>query len=365
MRWHTLLVNLLANSFIYYDFMNIPPIVPFSKDNNPYLRVLDGGYTLCNLCTVLRMAKKNKFGVVAVNQRSPYIVKATLEAAWQEHSPVIMECAESEAEYCNMSPERMSDLIHNGIAEMIKKYGYSVPVVMHQDHVQKDLSLLDRSVKAGFSSCEVDLSRLPMEENIKGSLEIVRKMHPLGISVEVEEGEIGFADALKDMENVEKYYTKVEDALKLVEATRPDALAVFVGNGHGNYLEAPKIGYDRIREISEAIALYGVPVVLHGGSGLPPAEFNKAVAAGAAKFNYATSVSDILFKHFPNDLIVEMERIGKETGRPLRKVLKFVEPKIDALSPEILNAAMQEMTDHIKFMIREAFYSNGKAGLYN
>lgn len=342
----------------------VPALAPFSKENNPAVRVLTNGYTLSNLRTVLSVAKQNKFGVVAVNQRSPYIVQATLEAAWQERSPVIMECAESEAEYCNMPPERMSDLIHDGIEAMIKKYGYTVPVVVHQDHVQKDLSLIDRSAKAGFSSCEVDLSRLPIEENIKGCVSVIEKMHPLGISVEVEEGEIGFAESLKDMENVENYYTKVEDALKLVEATMPEALAVFVGNGHGNYVVEPKIGYERITEIAKAVEPYNVQVVLHGGSGLPPEAFNKAIAAGAVKFNYATSVSDILFKHFPKELIAEMEAIGKEKNRPLRKVLKFVEAKVDALPASVLDAAKKEMTDHIKFMMREAFYSNGKAALY-
>ena len=189
----------------------IPPLALFTKENNPYLRVLSGGYTLSNLHTVLSVARKHKFGVVAVNQRSPYIILATLEAAWQAHSPVIMECAESETGYCNMQPERMSDLIHAGIETMIKKYGYTVPVVVHQDHVQKDLTLIDRAAKAGFSSCEVDLSRLPMEENIKGSAGIVMAMHPLGVSVEVEEGEIGFAESLKDMENVENYHDFQED----------------------------------------------------------------------------------------------------------------------------------------------------------
>jgi len=343
---------------------NIPPLAPFQKENNPNARVLTNGYMLSNLKKVLSVAHKNKFGVVAVNQRSPYIVKATLEAAWQENSPVILECAESEAEYCNMPPERMSDLIHDGIEEMIKKYGYTVPVVAHQDHVQKDLSLIDRAAAAGFSSCEVDLSRLPLPENMTGSAEIVKKMHPLGISVEVEEGEIGFADALKDMEHVQKYYTKVEDAVKLVEATRPDALAIFVGNGHGNYLEAPKIGYDRINEIARAVEGYGVYVVMHGGSGLPPSEFNKVVAAGAAKFNYATSVSDILFKHFTPEVKAEMDKIAKEMNRPHRKVLKFIEPNIDAMDKSVLQAAMAEMTDHIRFMMREAFYSAGRASLY-
>ncbi|MCC7197479.1 class II fructose-bisphosphate aldolase [Candidatus Peregrinibacteria bacterium] len=343
---------------------NIPALVPFEKGSNPYVRVLSGGYVLSNLQTVLSVAHKNRFGVIAINQRSPYIVTASLEAAWQEHSPVILECAESETEYCNMAPDRMSNLVHDGIEAMIKKYGYTVPVVVHQDHVQKDLTLIDRAAQAGFSSCEVDLSRLPLDENITRSAEIVKKMHPLGISVEVEEGEIGFAESLKDPDHEQQYFTQVEDAVKLVEATRPDALAIFVGNGHGNYVSAPKIGYDRIREIADAVASYDVYVVLHGGSGLPPSEFNKAVNSGAAKFNYATSVSDILFKHFTPEVKAEMEKVAKEMNRPLRKVLKFVEPKIDAMDKAILQVAMNEMTEHIRMMMRDAFYSNGKAELY-
>lgn len=343
---------------------NVPPLAPFNKETNPNARVLEGGYTLSNLRTVLSVARANHFGVVAVNQRSPYIIKATLEAAWQQKSPVIMECAESEMSYCNMPPERMSDLIHDGISEMLQKYGYSVPVVVHQDHVQKNLSLIDRSIKSGFSSFEADLSKLSMDENIKGCLEVVKKAHPVGMSVEVEEGEIGFADALKDMQHVEKYYTKVEDAVKLVDATRPEAVAVFVGNGHGNYLEAPKIGYDRIREIADAVAPYGVYVVLHGGSGLPPDVFSKVVAAGAAKFNYATSVSDIFFKHFPEYLKADMNAYGKEKNLPFRKTLNVFEDRVDKIDSAVLAVAMQEMTDHIAYMMKEGFGSVGKAGLY-
>ncbi len=359
--------NLLAEKLIYLleIFMpNIPPISAFNKASNPNVRVLDDGYSVSNLHTVLAVARNNNFGVIAVNQRCPYIIDSTLEAAWQEKSPVIMECAESEADYCNMPPERLSDLIHDGISAMKKKYGYSVPVVIHMDHVQKDLTIIDRAAKAGFSSVEVDLSRLPLDENIAKSSEVVAKMHPLGVSVEVEEGEIGFAEALKDIEHVENYYTKVADARKLVEATRPDALAIFVGNGHGNYLVEPKIGFDRIKEVNEAIKEFGVPIVLHGGSGLKPAVFNKCIDAGAAKFNYATSVSDILFKHFPKELTDEMEAIGKEKNKPLRKVLKYVEDKVAKLDKSIVDAAKKEMTEHMRYMMREAFRSNGKAALY-
>jgi fructose/tagatose bisphosphate aldolase len=196
-------------------------------------------------------------------------------------------------------------------------------------------------------------------------MEIVKKMHPLGISVEVEEGEIGFASALKDFEHVEKYYTKVEDALALVEATRPEALAIFVGNGHGNYVDDPRIGLERIQEIVRAVEPYNVAVVLHGGSGLKPEFFRKVVAAGAAKFNYATSVSDILFEYFPQDLKDKMTQLAAEKGTEFRKTLKYVENDIDALDPVILEQARQAMTDHIRFMMREAFGSQGKSVLYS
>lgn len=343
---------------------DIPPIAQFSKENNPNMRVLDAGYTLYNLHQILPVARENHFGVIAVNQRSKYIIQASCEAAWQERSPIILECAESEIAYCNLSPEHLSDLVHDEISKMVKKYGYAVPVVLHMDHVQKDLTLIDRGALAGFSSCEVDLSRLPMEENIKGSQDIVKKMHPLGISVEVEEGEIGFAAALKDIQNVENYYTKVEDAYKLVEATRPDALAVFVGNGHGNYLTAPKIGHVRIKEIDEAIREFNVQVVLHGGSGLANEVFQKAVQSGAAKFNYGTMMSNILFKHFPESFMNEMKEAAAAKKTDLRKVLGDFEERIDGLSPEILEGAKKAMTEHIRFMMKEAFGSSGKASLW-
>ena len=313
--------------------VQIPAIAEFSKQNNPHVRELEGGYTLSNLKTLLGNARSGKYGVVAINQRSKYIVEATLEAAWRVKSPVICEIAESEAKYCNMWPERLSDLVHEGIVKMHKKYGYYVPVCIHMDHVQKDLSIVDRAVKAGFSS------------------------------VEVEEGEIGFADALADPNvdaNIESYYTKVEDAKKLCELTNPDALAVFVGNGHGQYLKEPKIGFDRIREIAEAVNPLGVQVVLHGGSGLSPEVFNKAIDAGAAKVNYATSISDIFFAALPKNLIDEMDAKAVELKTARRKVLDLFETKIDALGNDILNGAVEAMVEHIMMMMEKGFRSAGR-----
>ena len=339
-------------------------LADFSKDVNPNARVLDGGYTLSNLKQLLAPARAGGYGVVAINQRSSYIVTATLEAAWQAKSPVICEVAESEAGYCNMMPARLSDLVHDGITKMYQKYGYYVPVCVHMDHVQKDLGIVDVAVAAGFSSVEVDLSKLPTAENGAKCAEIVAKLDPLGVSVEVEEGEIGASDALADPDidaNIEKYYTKVEDAKMLAEMTRPAAIAIFVGNGHGKYLKEPRIGFDRIREVAEAVNPLGVQVVLHGGSGLSPETFNRAIDAGAAKINYATSISDIWFEYFPQELLSEMEVKGKELGKPLRKVLDLFEDKIDAIDPARMQEAMDAISGHIIMMMTKGFRSSGRA----
>lgn len=343
---------------------DIPVLADFTQANNLHVRELAGGYTLSNLKTLLGKAVEGGFGVVAVNQRTPHIVEATLDAAWLEKSPLIMEIAESESKYCNMAPDRLSDLIHKGIEERIQRFGYSVPVCLHMDHVQKDLTIIDRAIEAGFSSVELDLSRLPLDENIAESTPVMQKLHPLGISVELEDGEIGAAGALADPDidaNMESYYTKAEDAAKLVEACKPEALAIFVGNGHGKYLKEPRIGFDRIKEVAEAT---GIPVVLHGGSGLSPEVFNKAIEAGAAKFNYATTVSDILFDNLPEELIAEMDAKAKEIGTARRKVLYLFEEKINAVDPERLEKGKKAMTEHLQMMMREAFKSSGKAELY-
>lgn len=341
-------------------------IADFTKANNPNVMEMAGGYTLSNLKTLLSVADKHKFGVMAANMRSRFIVNAVLEAAWQEKSPIILEVAESETSYCNMKPERLASFAYPAIEKMIGKYGYTVPVCLHHDHIQKDVDgCIDGAISAGFSSVEVDLSKLPLEENAAKCKEVAARIHPLGISLEVEDGEIGNADALSDPnveENIANYYSKTEDCKRLVEETGADAIAFFVGNGHGNYLKKPIIGYERIRAICEAVRPLGVYGVMHGGSGLFPEDFNKCVESGARKFNYATSISDIWFKYFPEDLLARMDARGEEQGKPRRKVLDQFEQEWDLID---FAEAEKAMTEHVAMMMRDAFMSSGKAELYS
>lgn len=343
----------------------IPALAPFAPENNKYIRTLKNGYRVSNLRRILEVADKHNFGVVAANIRSPWILNAVLHATWKTRSPIILEIAESEVGYCDMPPARLSDLAHEGIERMIKEYGYSVPVCLHHDHIKKDVDgCMQRTIEAGFSSLEVDLSDKPLPENIAKCTEVINKVHPLGISLEIEEGEIGNAAALADPEvekNIESYYTKVENAETLVSAVLPDAIAFFVGNGHGQYLKKPIIGFDRIREITEMARKYNVYGVMHGGTGLTPEDFNRCIHNGARKFNYATALSDIWFKYFPKALIEKMQAYAKEKGKPMRYILKNFLPEVEKLDHR---EAENEVETHMKFMIEKAFLSAGKANLY-
>lgn len=341
------------------------PLATFSPDVNKYVRTLKNGYRVSNLKQVLSVADSNTFGVVACNIRSKYILNAVLRAAWEVRSPVILEIAESEVGYCEMPPSRLSDLAHDRIEMMIAEYGYSVPVVLHHDHIKKDVDgCMQRTIEAGFSSLLVDLSDRPLAENIEKCTQVANTVHPLGISLEIEEGEVGAAGALADPkveENIANYYTKLENAEELVSAVRPEAISFFVGNGHGVYLKAPLIGWDRIREITDMARPYGAVGVLHGGSGLMPEDFNRAIHNGARKFNYATALSDIWFKFFPKPLLEKMEAFAKEKGKPLRYILNYFLPEIDKMD---WTEAEKAIEDHMKMMMEKAFLSSGKATLY-
>lgn len=317
---------------------------------------------------MLSVADQNGFGVPACNCRSRFIINAVLEAAFSEKAPVILEIAESEVSYCNMPPKRLSEFAREAIAKMTEKYGYSVPVCLHHDHIQKDVDgCVDRAIEAGFDSVEVDLSKMPLEENAAKCKEVSEKIHALGMSIEVEDGEIGNADALADPEvekNIVNYYSKTEDCVKLCELTKPDALAFFVGNGHGHYLKAPIIGFDRIKEICDAVRPMGVYGVMHGGTGLTPETFRKCIESGARKFNYATALSDIWFQYFPAKLLERMDAKGKELNKPRRKVLNLFEEEWDKIDFSLSGGGEAAITEHMKMMMKEAFLCSGKAGLW-
>gem|GEM_PF-103541 len=372
-------------------------IAELSFETNPYLKKIKGTHLL-NLRPILSVADEHEFGVLAANCLRPEITLGVLRAAFDLNSPIIIQVAESQVSYAldgwfsGDEFERLnafSEFVAKAVERLWDEKGYLIPIALHLDHLQKNDELAFHAMRAGFTSVELDFSKQPTEDrgeavqmNIERCSKIIPELHKHGVTVEVEEGEIGeaAARAAQSEEEIRAEFTKPEHALKLVEGTDPDALAVFVGSAHGWYLKRPVIGFSRLREIYVTLKEHGrsVPLVLHGGTGLTYEQFHKAIGAGARKFNYATALADVFLRTIAADptgkggeLVERMteteKQIAEEKGRkprgPRYVLGKFAE-EIDKLDPRLLKAAEDAVYEHARDMIANAMGSKDKAPLY-
>ncbi|MHB8279506.1 MAG: class II fructose-bisphosphate aldolase [Candidatus Humimicrobiaceae bacterium] len=237
---------------------------------------------LISLKEILSDAKQKKYGVFATNAFSFEMAEVIVEAAEEKNSPVILMMAEDLFKFLN--PEKTSAVI----ISMIKDA--KVPIVFHLDH-GNNFDVAMKCIRWGFSSIMFDGSNLPLKENIKIVKELKRISIPSNISVEAEVGYVGGLEArekTKGQEGIDTNdYTKVEDAVRFVNETEVDALAVAVGTIHGVFRFKPNLDFNRIKEIKDAVE---TPLVLHGSSGLSDEDFKKAISCGITKINYFTGL---------------------------------------------------------------------------
>lgn len=229
---------------------------------------------LVSLNEVLRDAQKGHYAVGLFNTIDTDMLEAVLEAAEKKRAPVIIGTAEVLLPYGELQ------LIGPSIIAAARRA--SVPVVVHYDHGLTFERCME-ALKLGFSSIMFDGSVKPYEQNIEETREIVRIAHAFGASVEGEIGHVGDADE----EVCTSRYTTVEEAKQFLADTGVDALAVAIGTAHGAYKTAPKLSFERLREIRSAV---DAPLVLHGGSGLKDDDFRQAIADGIAKVNIFTDL---------------------------------------------------------------------------
>ena len=162
-----------------------------------------------------------------------------------------------------------------------------VPICYHLDHGKADECI--KAIHAGCSSVMYDGSSLPMEENIAITKEIVKVAHTCGVSVEAEIGHVAAPEgSVEGSVADESKFTKPEDAAYFVEQTGVDALAIAFGTVHGVYRGTPHLDLERLQAIKK---LVDVPLVMHGGSGLPEQDFRNAVKYGINKINFFTGMS--------------------------------------------------------------------------
>lgn len=164
----------------------------------------------------------------------------------------------------------------------------SIPIALHLDH-GSSYALAAKAIHYGFSSVMFDGSSLPMEENIAITRECAKMAHAAGVSIEAEIGHVGGGGGSMEAAEVsEDAYTRPEDAERFVTETQVDALAIAIGTVHGFFKGTPKLDIPRLQEIRQRVS---IPLVLHGGSGLPEEEFRAAIRNGINKVNFFTGVS--------------------------------------------------------------------------
>ncbi len=224
----------------------------------------------------LPQAKKEGFAVGQFNMNNLEYVQAITEAGKEERSPLIFGASEGAIRYMGLN---------NVVAlARVAAEESGLPIALHLDH-GSSFEMVMKCIRAGFSSVMFDGSHYPLEENIRLTKKVVEAAHAVGVSVEGELGTIGGVEDDLNVAEEDAALAKPEEAIRFWEETRVDALAIAVGTAHGMYKGEPKIRYDIIEEVSRNIE---VPIVLHGGSGVPDESIKKSISLGVGKINVNT-----------------------------------------------------------------------------
>ncbi len=233
---------------------------------------------LVNMNDLLLPAKEGKYGVGFFNAVNIEMARAIIETAEELRAPVMVGTAEI------LLPAMPLERVAEYLIPMAKKA--SVPVCVHYDHGLTFEKCM-QALKLGFTSIMYDCSTEDYEHNAAKVAEMVRICHGMGVTVEGELGHVGDNEGAGKLINPSDYFTDPDVAEDFVCRTGIDSLAVAVGNAHGDYKFPPKLDFDRIEAISRKT---GLPLVLHGGSGLSDADFQMAVKRGISKINIFTDL---------------------------------------------------------------------------
>ena len=236
---------------------------------------------LVNMNEILRYAEEKGCCVGAFDTPNLEILMAVLRAAEKRNEPVIIQHAQLH------EPEMPIHVIGPIMVRMAQEA--DVPVCVMLDHGE-DLDYVKKALDLGFSAVMFDGSSRPYEENVRLTRETVRLAGQYGASVEAEIGVVtGHEGKVFEVTSVEEAYTDPELAADFVKATGIDALAASVGTVHGFYATKPKLDFGRIETIRE---MTGVPLVMHGGSGISVEDTQHAIRCGIRKINYFSYMSN-------------------------------------------------------------------------
>ncbi|WP_338752030.1 class II fructose-bisphosphate aldolase [Bacillus sp. FJAT-52991] len=234
---------------------------------------------LVSMTDMLNKAKEEKYAVGQFNLNNLEFTQAILQAAEEEKSPVILGVSEGAARYMGGFK-----LVVAMVEALMEEYKVTVPVAIHLDH-GSSFEMCAKAIHAGFTSVMIDGSHHPLEENISLTKKVVELAHIHGVSVEAELGRIGGQEDDLIVDDAEAMYAIPAECDQLVRETGVDCFAPALGSVHGPYKGEPNLGFDRMEEVMN---LTGVPLVLHGGTGIPTKDIQRAISLGTAKINVNT-----------------------------------------------------------------------------
>lgn len=233
---------------------------------------------LVKMSTLLADAKKHEYAVGSFSIANMEMVLGVIKALEETRSPAIIQIAEVRL---NHSPLELIGPLMVAAAK-----NSNVPIAVHFDH-GKTKEKIKQALEIGFTSVMFDGSHLPFEENARMTAEIKALANEYNADCE---GEIGCVGGSEDgSEDIAINCTSPVQAAEFFEKSNVDALAVAIGNAHGNYKETPKLRFDILEKTA---SLVPVPLVLHGGTGISPDDFRKCISLGIHKINIATATFD-------------------------------------------------------------------------
>ncbi len=226
---------------------------------------------------MLNKALEGKYAVGQFNINNLEWTQAILAAAEQEKSPVILGVSEGAARH--MGGFKTTVMMVKGLLEDMK---ITVPVAIHLDH-GSSFEKCKEAIDAGFTSVMIDASHHPFEENVETTKRVVEYAHSKGVSVEAELGTVGGQEDDVVADGV--IYADPKECQELVKRTGIDCLAPALGSVHGPYKGEPNLGFKEMEEVRD---LTGIPLVLHGGTGIPTKDIQRAISLGTSKINVNT-----------------------------------------------------------------------------
>ncbi|WP_102026408.1 class II fructose-1,6-bisphosphate aldolase [Salirhabdus sp. Marseille-P4669] len=231
---------------------------------------------LVSMKEMLNTAKDNGYAVGQFNINNLEYIQAILQAAEEEKSPVILGVSEGAGKYMGGF-----NVVTAMVKALMEAYQTTVPVAIHLDH-GSSFQKCAEAIHAGFTSVMIDASHSPIDENIELTSKVVELAHIHGVSVEAEVGTVGGEE---DGVIGGIQYADLEECKRLVAEAGVDCLAPALGSVHGPYKGEPNLGFKEMEEIFNEVK---VPLVLHGGTGIPTKDIQKAISLGTAKINVNT-----------------------------------------------------------------------------